>query len=262
MPVFSCRDIFDRIIGAVDERQEDYIWTLDAAQSDKIFDITVYAPDFSAAVESDAANLSAWFRNWSDILQRKASCSIVTVQHANVEPIYGALNIKTISSPFKYFLTMIFDGDKLNETFADNDFWSQAATVAAQFSGKVTFRKVVNAALNVNSLDFVTIAARWQTLTDFQKKLVWLWYQVYPAGDYFSYACSKAETAADIPQKIRDELLSMTDRNDAWIGERAAALKVLSFVTFDEKFFALMDKVTLPETKLKLLTCRTHAEKT
>lgn len=30
MPVFCCKDYFDRIVGHVDERQESYIWTLDS----------------------------------------------------------------------------------------------------------------------------------------------------------------------------------------------------------------------------------------
>lgn len=30
MPVFACRDSFDRIIGRVDERQESFLWTLDS----------------------------------------------------------------------------------------------------------------------------------------------------------------------------------------------------------------------------------------
>lgn len=33
IPVFSCRDTFDRIIGAIDERQKDYVWALDSTPS-------------------------------------------------------------------------------------------------------------------------------------------------------------------------------------------------------------------------------------
>ena len=135
-------------------------------------------------------------------------------------------------------------------------------TVVANQPAKVSFAEVVTAALNINAFDFVTVAARRRILTDCQKILVWLWYRVYPAGDYFSYACRKAIDAADIPNKIRDELLLMTDRSDAWIAERSAALKALNFTSYDAAFFALLDKVPLPETKLKLLTYQTHEEKT
>lgn len=44
-----------------------------------------------------------------------------------------------------------------------------------------SFDKVVLDALNVNEFDFVSVAARWETLNDFQKNLVWLWYtEIYP----------------------------------------------------------------------------------
>ena len=46
IPVFNCRDIFDRIIGAVDERQQDYIWTLDSIPTGESYSISVYSTKF------------------------------------------------------------------------------------------------------------------------------------------------------------------------------------------------------------------------
>ena len=40
-----------------------------------------------------------------------------------------------------------------------------------------------------------------------------------------------------------------------------AAVRALSFHDFDDAYFALMDKIPLDETKLKLLTYQTHEEK-
>ena len=50
IPVFNCRDIFDRIIGAIDERQEDYVWTLDSAPSVENYTVSVYSPKFKDAI--------------------------------------------------------------------------------------------------------------------------------------------------------------------------------------------------------------------
>lgn len=41
IPVFSCRDTFDRIIGAIDERQKDYVWALDSTPSAESYTVTV-----------------------------------------------------------------------------------------------------------------------------------------------------------------------------------------------------------------------------
>ena len=58
------------------------------------------------------------------------------------------------------------------------------------------------------------------------------------------------------------EILLISNRSDRWIEERMAAVRALSFHSFDDSYFALMDKLPLDETKLKLLTYQTHEEKT
>lgn len=56
MPMFSCRDIFDRVVGAVDERQQDYVWTLDSEPSLESYTISVYSPKFREAIQPDAVH--------------------------------------------------------------------------------------------------------------------------------------------------------------------------------------------------------------
>lgn len=151
----------------------------------------------------------------------------------------------------------------LVEKWQNNDFWSRAVSYASQFAAKkVPFERIVLDALNVTEFDFVSVAARWNTLNDFQKNLVWLWYRVYPTDEYYSYVCKKASNASEIPEKIRDEILLLSNRSERWIQERMAAVRALSFHDFDDAYFALMDKLPLDETKLKLLTYQTHEEKT
>lgn len=263
IPVFNCRDIFDRIIGAIDERQEDYVWTLDSAPSVENYTVSVYSPKFKDAINPDADNLTSWFRDWQIILRRNVPCSVVTMQYGNVETAYGTVNIKPIDSPFRYLVDILVDGNLLVEKWQSNDFWSRVVNCTSHYAAKTaSFDKVVLDALNVNEFDFVSVAARWETLNDFQKNLVWLWYRVYPTDEYYSYACKKASCASEIPEKIRDEILLISNRSDRWIEERMAAVRALSFHSFDDSYFALMDKLPLHETKLKLLTYQTHEEKT
>ena len=55
-----------------------------------------------------------------------------------------------------------------------------------------------------------------------------LWYRVYPAGDFF-FACRKAVATSEIPNRIRDEILLIANKNDAWIDERMYAIKSIAF---------------------------------
>ncbi len=263
MPVFHCRDIFDRVIGAVDERQQDYIWTLDSVPTGENYSISVYSPEFKDIIVPDADNLTTWFRGWQVILGSNAPCVIVTLQYGNVETAYGTVNIKSISSPFRYLTDILIDGNVLAEEWENNEFWGRTVNYASQYARKeATFDKIVLDALNVNEFDFISVAARWKTLDEFQKNLVWLWYRVYPTDEYYSYACKRATCADEIPEKIRDEILLLSNRSERWIEERMSAVRALSFRSFDDAYFALLDKLPLAETKLKLLTYQTHEEKT
>lgn len=262
MPMFSCRDIFDRVVGSVDERQQDYVWTLDTAPTVESYTISVYSPKFKEAINPDADNLTGWLRDWQTILHRDEPCTIVTLQESNVETSYGTVNIKPINSPFRYLTDFLTDGDVLVEKWENNDFWNRMVTYASKFYSKTTFDQIAILALNVKDFDFVSVAARWKTLTEFQKELIWLWYRVYPTGDYYSYACRKAINATDIPDRIRDEILLVSNRSELWIEQRMSAMKALNFTSFDDAYFALMDKLPLAETKLQLLTYQTHEEKT
>lgn len=106
---------FDRIIGAVDERQQDFVWTLDSTPSGETYSISVYSPKFKEAINPDADNLTAWFRDWQVILSRNVPCSIVTLQYGNVETSYGTVNIKPVDSPFRYLSDILVDGNVLVE---------------------------------------------------------------------------------------------------------------------------------------------------
>ncbi len=262
MPMFSCRNIFDRVVGSVDERQQDYVWSLDTAPTVESYTISVYSPKFKEAIKPDADNFTEWLRNWQTILRRDESCTIVTLQESNAETSYGTVNIKPINSPFRYLTDCLTDGDVLVEKWENNDFWSRMVAYASKLYNKATFSQIVILALNIKVFDFISVIARWKTLNEFQKELVWLWYRVYPTGDYYSYACRKATAAADIPAKIRDEILLVSSRSAQWIDQRMAAMKAMSFSSFDDAYFALMDKLPVAETKLQLLTYQTHEEKT
>ena len=263
IPVFNGRDLFDRIIGSIDERQQNYVWTIDSIPNLESYNISVFSPKFKGAIMSDADNLTAWFRDWASIIKRRSICSIVTLQYSNVERSFGTVNIKQVDSPYKYLSEILTDGEILEEKWMDDDFWSNAINYASKFEiKKAPFEKLIFDALNVTEFDFVSIAARWNTLDDFQKNLVWLWYKVYPTDEYYCFACKKAKNALEIPEKIRDEILLISNRSDLWIQERMAAVRAFAFYGFNDAYFALMDKLPLPQTKLKLLTYQTHEEKT
>jgi len=262
VPLFCCKNLFNRIVKAVDERQQDYVWDISSSTSSQNYDITVYSPDFLEAIKPDAESLSDWLQNWQSILKKHSSAAITTMQHANVENISAAVTTKSVANPFQYLSTLLSDGDSLEEKWLSNDSWMHIVEYALHgIPNNASFSTIILMALNVYSFEFVPIAARWKTLTEFQKTLVWLWYRVYPAHDYYSFACLKASVYSEIPDRIRDEILLLKDPKDSWITERTKAVKALSFMAFDDSYFNLVSKLPTAEAKLKMLTYQTFEEK-
>lgn len=257
LPVFCCRDIFDRVVGTVDERQQDFAWTLDYSADAESHTIAVYSPKFKTTISADADDLESWLKDWPIILSLNRPCTVVSNQYRNVELSCGTVNIKAIDSPFTYLANNLLDGNALVQMWQDDNFWARLIPYASKDE---KFSKVVLDALNIKTFEFVSVVARWKTLNDLQRNLIWLWYRVYPTDEYFSYACKKATQADEIPARIRDEILLISKRSQNWMTERMDTMRALSFLSFDDSYFVLLDKLPLAETKLQLLTYQTHEE--
>lgn len=262
MPMFGCRDIFDRVIGIVDERQQDFLWTLETKSVKKNYDVYIYSPIFEGSITPNADSLSLWFRNWQSILQKEERCTIITRHESNAETSYGDVNTKTIPRPFLFLKDYLSDGNIFIEEWEDDIFWNTLVDYVLNYDRGATFEQVATQILNVKDFEFIPLVARWNTLSDFHKELIWLWYRVNPTGDYYSYACQKAESASEIPDRIRDEIILIPNRSDSWIEERNKALKALNYTSFSSSYFDQLDKISLPETKLRLLTYQSHEERT
>lgn len=256
MPVFCCRDTFDRVLGKVNERQEDYIWTLDSEPSNQSYQIAVYSPQFAGTINPDAENLKAWLLYWDTILSVGRPCTLITKQYKNVEAFYGTVAIKTIDSPFSYLSDTLADAEKLDKDWLNESFWAE---LIPNVRKGMKISDLILHMLNINDFDFVSIAARWKMLSDVQKSLVWLWYRIYPTDEYYSYACKKAVNMDEIPGRIRDDILHLSDRSDEWIDQRMKAVTAFAFQDYDENYFELIDRVP-DNTKLRLLTYQTHIE--
>ena len=257
MPIFCCGDSFERIIGRVNERQENFLWFLDSDREQKKYSISVYSPIFSDTINADAYDLESWLRNWDSILDRKNNCAVLTNQYRNVEESFGIVNIHKIDNTFTYLMNLLKDSDRIDRTWETDDFWSSIIPYAEK---GMCFSDVVLKQLNIKIFDFVSVISRWNTLNNMQKELVWLWYRIYPTDEYYSYACKKAHKSEEIPICIRDEILLLLSRSQDWISERMRAMQALNFSEYDDSYFALIDKLPLPEMKLQLLTYKTHEE--
>ena len=260
IPLFGCSEIFSRIVPFPDERQEYFLWPLNPKTRPTFHSIDVYSSDFTG-IKPEASSLKEWLLKWPDILRRNSRCSVVTRFFGYVETCYGNISTKSYASPFRCLIGTLSDGESLSEDCCSGEFWGELfGRVSESGAENVSLSEIIADVLNMKGFGFMKAAEKWETLNDFQRGCVWLWYRVYSGEDYYSYACRKAENAEEIPARIRDEILTASHITLRWIAERNAAVTALK-VSLNEEYFSQLDGVPDAGMRLKFLTYRTHEEK-
>lgn len=261
VPIFYARNLFERAIGQIDERQIDFVWTLSESNCNhqhKKFEVTVYSPNFKE-LDFSAIGLKDWLNKWNDLYNKEGKIRINTRLFHYSEPTNGIVSLNVVKSPFHYLRSMATGFDSLEEDLS-LEIWP---SLVKDIKPNDSFERIVKDRLNIVHFDFVQILNRWKSLSDIQKNLVWLWYKAYPCDNYYCRACNKAKTKDKIPESIRDEIFSISNPSDKLIDERSKAMNVLDFPQrFSPSYFKKIDKIPNIATRFKLLTYKTHEERT
>ncbi len=260
IPIFGGREIFDSIMPIQDERQQRFIWELNVASSESEYSLAIYSPDFADTIVADATNLQEWFQKWTILfgdISRK-SFSLQTKLYRYSETTYGGVRLSIIDEPFSYVASLVSDGERLKKAYGNDEFWKRIAQNIRQHK---PFADTIKHLLNIgHSFDPISVLARFNELSDSELNLLMLWYKIYPTDDYYTYAISKASSAAAIPTSLRDSIFELPKVTDVFIQQRTAALRVLD-VSYSDEYFAKLDKVAAPESRLMMLTYRTLTER-
>lgn len=260
IPIFGGREIFDSIMPIQDERQQRFVWEVNESSTASEYSLAIYSPDFAEAITADAANLQEWFQNWTSLFGDKSrnSFSLQTKLYRYAERTFGGVRLSIIDEPFAYVASLVSDGEKLKKDDGSNDFWKRIAQSVRQ--GK-PFSETIKHHLNIgHSFDPVSVLARFDDLSDDDTNLLMMWYKLYPSDDYYTYAIGKAATAAAIPVSLRDSIFDLPKLTASFIQQRTAALRVLN-VSYSDNYFAKLDKIPAPESRLMMLTYRTLSER-
>ncbi|GHV30512.1 hypothetical protein FACS1894167_11470 [Synergistales bacterium] len=100
VPLFAARELFDRCVPAVDERQRQNLWTLDAETGEReSFAVTIYPPQFRGVIDGAAEGLSEWLKSWMEHLAN-GGASLMTRLHRYAEKtVEGVVRVEVIEEP-------------------------------------------------------------------------------------------------------------------------------------------------------------------
>lgn len=257
-PLFAGRELFDRVVPFLDDRQIDNIWELSSIDNgQKTYSISVYSKKFQNSIPTAIIGVKKWFRIWLSEMKQKGGASVVTSLFNNVENSNGKVNIRVIDNPFDYVCHLVQDGQRLKREWASDEQW---ANLIPLLISNEHFQKTILSELNLMNFDPLSIMARWDVLKPFDKQLVWIWYQLEIVDDYYGFVFRSIEKLEGIKEAFRDMIIQRANRLD-WIEQRRHALNVLKNVRYGPDFFAMLNALPLPETRLNLLTYSTHEER-
>ena len=257
-PMFAGRELFDRIVPFLDDRQKDNIWELPSVENDqKTYSISVYSQKFQNSIPSAIIGVKQWFGNWFLELSQKGEASVVTSLFNNIENSNGKVNIRVIDNPFVYVCHLVQDGQRLKREWVSDEQWAHLIPFLIR---NEPLQKTILNVLNVMNFDPLSVMARWDVLKPFDKQLVWIWYQLEIVDDYYGFVFRSVEKLGGIKEAFRDMIIQRANRAD-WVEQRRQVLNVLKNVRYDLDFFTKLNALPLPETRLNLLTYSTHEER-
>jgi hypothetical protein len=260
IPLYACEQIFEQVIGKLDERHKEHVWRVHSEDCTEQFVLSIFSKEFTDIVQSGqvAFGIRDWLNRWDDgIIGTRYS--LITKQHKYAQISQGIYSTNKITGIFEYAINSLEDGNRLKQEWGSNDNW---VFFAKTINNAHTISEVINKGHNMLEFDAFSVLAKWNYIDDNQRWLFWLWYQLYTNNDYISHAVSLATHYSEIPQKIKIAIISMhKDEEDQWLDERKKAIDQLKFHDNNEEFLNLIDQIPDKKRRLRLLSCEWHEER-
>lgn len=268
VPMLFCRDLWDRVMPFVDERQIDFIWELkslstnsppDRLKSPDPYKLEVYSSEFSGALSGSPhiSGLKEWLGKWSLMVGRgERKFKLLTNLWKNSERMVAAVDVTVVSNVFEYVEKSLRDGHLLKKEWGNDNMWSSLSKRLIH-GGEIA--ETINKSLNTYHFDPLAFLGRWSLITEFERWLVWLWYRLNPHENYYGYAIGKAEKPEEIEEALINSIFSCMDKKE-WVEERLKAIRALKKRDMPKSFFSKLERLS-SEDKFALLSCTTHSER-
>ena len=265
MPIFAAENLFQSVVTDLpEERFDDALFEL--AEEPSGFECYVYSKAFAKAPGmSDVVGIKNWIRLWDD-LSVKSGMSFSTKKIATIYESKGDYNLHIVTNPFTLINQSLNEPNQfLTESMGTEDQWAYLAGHVKQANGSLT--RMLCAALNVVSFDPLQQITGWNSIDSKKQWLVWLWYHLglHKSNDYITLAVLKSSDYTDIQHQIECAILDIdpqTSHFDRMVALRSKVIERIPITELSQEYWKAFDALTESRTQLKLMTNRTHAERT
>ena len=263
IPIFLAKGLFQSIVGPLDEeRFAQSLIEIEDAPVD--FSATVYSKVFAKQKRIiNAVGIREWLTLW-DNQKIKTGMSFATRQIRQMTPSNGDYTLKIIADPFEFITDALVDTDaKLSKQLGTDEQW---ASLIPFVSPNSSLEEIIPGVLNMHHFKPDSIIGNWSNLSETEKWAFNLWYRLglNKSSDYISFAVSKTPVYGDLIRSLECSILDCIDNPlfDEWVNQRDMILKKAGYHSPSQTFLSRFDEITDTRVKLKILTGRTHEERT
>lgn len=263
IPIFLAKGLFQTVVGHLDEERFGHsIIEIDNTPAD--FTATAYSKVFAKQKGFvNAVGIREWLSLWDD-QKITTGMSFATRQIKQITPTNGDYTLKSVADPFEYIKDALADENaKLSKQLGTDEQWTSLIPFVAP---NTTMDEVIPRALNMHIFDPKPVIGNWHTLSDTERWTFYLWYQLglNKSSDYISFAVEQSANYKDLLSSLECAIIACQDNTnfDEWVRQREEILKKAGYRAPSRTFIEKFDQIVDTRVKLKILTGRTHEERT
>ena len=247
-----------------DIRQDEFYYDCTDAGGQQILDITVLSSDFdeyasqmSSVGSQMCVTMQEWYEYWANPVAPYDRQILLTGRHRNVIANSGNVSIHVIRDVLSFVQENLGGGKKL--TAANCPEEAQQLLFQYALSGTMVENAVLSS-LNVLGFSGIDVMGKWKTMSEGQKQLVRLWYDLHPDSSYLCNCVKESTDEADLLQRILMDIFRLRIGHPEWIEESQKLSRILNLPK-KEAFFEELDKMPVYEDRLVYLTNGSRSER-
>lgn len=256
IPLFSCKELFEKIVPIINQRQTDFIYHLEGQP--KRYDVFFCSPRFEMIYKGAIKGLQNWFRKWNSLLREQKECKIITSLCDRIEKSATSVYVDVQSDVFEFLQKNAAD-THLEKSWGRDEQW---AVLANAHKANLPLTETIDKRLNVSHFDPLRILALWNAMTNDHKWLAWLRFKFHNDSGYISYVLKKAESVDVVERELKLSIFDMLGDHPEWASEYRNAMTALKSASADSDVLAGLDNIPDISVRLSLLTGESHAQKT
>lgn len=194
--------------------------------------------------------LQEWFEYWASPDSQRTEYVLLTKRVSSIQATNAAISVRVIQDTLSFVRENLINGKDLTPENCPNAVVDLLFDYALK---RMTVDQAILSALNIAVFSDVDVAAKWKSMNEGHKKLVFLWYMLHPDNTYLCQCIKDSKHIDEVPERVLHSIFAFRNMHPHWVEESRRLIKAFK-VAKNSKFFDELDKIPVYEERLKYLS--------